>query len=365
MKKVISVFLIIIMSFFVFLTTISNAETLDSVELQVNKTNVAPGEEIKLTINFGKELGSYTFDIAYDNDLLEYVETDGGTPNDNGTRVRVVYYDSTGGTNPKTSMTITFKAKEGIETSNPTDLSVTAEGLANKDASEEYDDILVPMVKNIIVEPNYQNYEFSLTYQGNPIVDEEKEMVLKLSSAIGRFYDHARIIAKATTPDGGTVKIVGTDETDMQEHDLIDSGWGDPSGYEIGGKVEKILNLRGLFNKAGNYQITFELIDRDDSDNVIASNQFNIVVEDKKTEIVPEPETPEEGNVSNGIQNNQVSGGMNNTTSNKNEVVEEKLPENLPKTGYDWNTTIGIGISVLIIITAACIYYNYQKNKKD
>ena len=35
---------------------------------------------------------------------------------------------------PRTNMSVTFKAKEGIITSNPTDLSVTAEGLANADA---------------------------------------------------------------------------------------------------------------------------------------------------------------------------------------------------------------------------------------
>ena len=367
-KKSIKILLISIMLFFTIFIGKSNAASLDTIEIQTNKEKVAPGEEIVLTINFGKDLGSYTFDIAYDNNLLEYVTTDGGTPNDMGTKVRVVFYDSTGGTNPRQSMTITFRAKEGLETSNPTDLSVTAEGLANADASETYDDITVAMVKNITVEPNYQDYKFDLTYQGNPIINEEKEMTLKLSSPIGRFYDHARIIAKATTPDGGTIKLVGTDETDMSELDLIDSGWGDPSGYKIGGNVEKILQLRGLFSKAGKYTVTFELIDRDSSDQVIATNQFEIMVED----VTAPEETP--GGETEGETNNpnEENNGISNENTN-NEIIsnqeinnngEEKLPEELPKTGYDWNTLIGIALATIIILISGISYYHFQKKKR-
>ena len=41
---------------------------------------------------------------------------------------RGVYYDSSGGTNTKRNIKIQFRAKEGIVTSNPTDISITAEG---------------------------------------------------------------------------------------------------------------------------------------------------------------------------------------------------------------------------------------------
>ena len=167
----------------------------------------------------------------------------------------------TGGTNPKESMSITFKAKKGITTSNPTDLSVTAEGLANADASENYDDINVALVKNIVVEPKYEDYKFELNYTGNPITNEEKEMKLSLISNMGRYYDKARIIAEVKTNNGGNVKILGTG-LDGLEHDLINSGWGDPNGYKIGGKVNQELNLRGLFDKTGEYTVIFKLIDR-------------------------------------------------------------------------------------------------------
>ena len=154
MKKIVNILLILSIIFtfiLLFNTKPVQAAALDDIEISTNKDTVNPGDTITLTITFGKPLGAYTFDIAYDNNLLEYVETDGGTPNDNGTRVRVVIDDSTGGTNPKASMQRKFRAKQGITTSNPTNFSITAEGLSNPDASESYDDIGVPIVKDFVV----------------------------------------------------------------------------------------------------------------------------------------------------------------------------------------------------------------------
>lgn len=329
----------------------SNAAALDAIQINTNKEIVNPGSEIVLNINFGKPLGAYTFDINYDNNLLEFVSTDGGTENDNGTRVRIVYYDSSGGSNPKESMNVTFKAKEGIQTSNPTDFSITAEGLSNPDASESYDDITVPIKKSITVEPQYEDYKFDLTYSGNPVINEEKEMTLTLSSAIGRFYDHSRISAEATTPNNGNVQLLGTDENQL-EHDLIDSGWGDVSGDKIGGNVTKTLNLRGIFDTAGQYQITFKLIDRDQSDAVIAQSTFIINVEEKQiippTEENPSTEIPSENN-SNNVTEEQVQ--ENN--------AENDLPKELPKTGYNYYAIFG----VTILVIGLAIYILRRKSK--
>lgn len=329
----------------------SNAAALDAIQINTNKEIVNPGSEIVLNINFGKPLGAYTFDINYDNNLLEFVSTDGGTENDNGTRVRIVYYDSSGGSNPKESMNVTFKAKEEIQTSNPTDFSITAEGLSNPDASESYDDITVPIKKSITVEPQYEDYKFELTYSGNPIINEEKEMTLTLSSAMGRFYDHSRILAEATTPNNGNVQLLGTDENQL-EHDLIDSGWGDVSGDKIGGNVTKTLNLRGIFDTAGQYTITFKLIDRDNSDSVIAENSFTINVEEKQiippTEENPPTEIPSENNPNN-VAEGQVQG--NNT--------ENDLPKELPKTGYNYYAIFGI----TILVIGLAVYILRRKSK--
>ena len=282
MKKAIKTIFVMSFLLIVSIAIKSNAASLNAISINTNKEIVNPGTEVSLNINFGTPLGSYTFDINYDNNLLEYVSTDGGTANDNGSKVRIVFYDSTGGTNPKDTMSVKFRAKEGLQTSNPTDLSITAEGLANPDASIQYDDILVPIKKNIVVEPKYEDYKFSFEYNGNPIVNEEKDFKLILSSTLGRFYEHARILAEATTPNNGNIQLIGTNEQQL-EHDLIDNGWGDASGYKIGGQVNQVLNLRGIFDTVGQYTVTFKLIDRDNSDTVIATNSFTINVEDKNT----------------------------------------------------------------------------------
>ena len=198
-------------------------------------------ENVKLEIDFGKALGAYTFDIAYDNNIFEYVNVDGGTANDTSDKVRVTYYDSTGGTNPRNNMIIEFKAKDGITTSNPTEFTITAEGLANADASESYDDITSPIVKNVTVEPEYVDYTINLETSGDIIVGEENEMTLSYSSPMGHYYEHARLIGEAISPNGATVKLLGTDEANL-EHDIIESGWGDAQGYKIGGKdVSQVL----------------------------------------------------------------------------------------------------------------------------
>ena len=360
MKKIIKLISIIfIMMFISIFSNRVNAESLDAINIDTNKNIVNPGTEVTLTINFGKSLGAYTFDIAYDNALLEFVSASDGTPSDQGTKVRVVYYDSSGGSNTKDSLTVTFKAKEGITTSNPTDLSITAEGLANGDATEQYDDIVVPITKNITVEPDYKNYNLELQYSGNIIENEEKEITITTKSEMGRYYDHARLLAEVSTTTGGTVTLIGIDEQ-QAEHDLIQSGWGDPSGYKIGGNVNQVLKFTGLFTKAGDYKITLKLIDRDSSDTSIVEETFDIKVSEKQT------------SNNNGNNNNTVNGGgtvNNNTNNNTNNNITnnvtnntnntEKLPEELPKTGIDY-----ISIGIIAVLIVSMIYVIKTKNQK-
>ena len=357
MKKIfylITIFSIMCISLF---SVKAKAASLDSIKIETNKTIVNPGDEVTLKVEFGKSLGAYTFDIAYDNNLLEFVSASDGTPNDMSTKVRIVYYDSTGGSNTKDSLDVVFRAKDGITTSNPTDLSVTAEGLANGDASEQYDDIDVPITKNITVEPDYKDYELNLQYEGEIIKNKETEITITTSSEMGKYYDHARLIAEVSTQTGGTVTLIGIDEQQL-EHDLIQSGWGDPSGYKIGGKVKQVLKFTGLFTEAGEYQITLKLIDRDSSDASIVEKSFNINVEEKET--IEDNENNNENN-NNNNNNGTTENNPNNSTENtiNNSQKEENLPQELPKTGINYT-----GIIVAIIVLAVLIYFTQFKKKK-
>lgn len=266
------------------------------------------------------------------------------------TKVRIVYYDSTGGTNTKDSLTVVFKAKEGITTSNPTDLSITAEGLANGDASEQYDDIDVPITKNITVEPDYKDYELNLQYDGEIVKNQEKEITITTSSEMGKYYDHARLIAEVTTQTGGTVTLIGIDEQQMK-HDLIQSGWGDPSGYKIGGKVEQVLKFTGLFTEAGDYQITLKLIDRDSSDTSIVEKTFDIKV--------VEESTVEDENDNTNTGNNTENTTDNTTNNTEEQEKAEELPKELPKTGINYT-----GIFIALIVLAILIYFTKYRKKK-
>ncbi len=356
MKKIVSIISILMIISVAIFTGNVYADQLNSINVETSKDLVRPGEEVRVNVDFGQALGSYTVDIAYDNSIFEYVSAEGGTPNDTGTKVRVVFYDSTGGTNPRTTMSVTFRAKEDLTTSNPTEFNVTAEGLANSDASVNYDDITTPITKNVTVEPQYVDYTLNLeSVNGELVKGQENEMKLSYSSPMGKYYDKARLVAEATGT--GDVQLIGTDEQSL-DHDIIESGWGEEQGYAIGGKdVSQVLNVRGIFSEAGDYQITLKLIDRDNSDTVIAEKTFDFtVVEQAQTT------PPTTGGTNNGTTETTPEEEITppveveeNVTEN---ITENTMPTKLPKTG----TNIYLPIStILAILTGTIIYYNKKK----
>lgn len=334
MKKILSVFIILILFLgLVSITTISSAATLDTVRVETSKTKIAPGEEVKLTVNFGKNLGSYTVNTTYDNNIFEYVRSEGGAENNTGSEVILTYHDTTGGTNPRTNATITFKAKKGLTGTNPTNFSTTLTGMAGPNASERYDDITDAIVKDVLVEPNYVNYTLRLNYKGIIKKDEKKDMTLITESVMGKNYDHVRLTAEVTAKpsNSATAKLLAT-QSDGNEIDLLETGWGAENGYALGGEnVKQELALRGEFNTNGKYTIHIKLVDRDDSDKVITEKSFDIKVGEETKPTTQKP----------------------NTT--------EKLPSNYPQTG----TTQYIFIATILValITMYVVISKIKKNK--
>lgn len=345
MKKIIRLVMILTFTIAILFTQNVYAVSLDNLTVDTDKTTVRPGEEVTLTVNFGENLGAYTFDVFYDHNIFEYVSVDGGTANDTTDKVRVIFYDSTGGSNPRQNMKIIFRAKSDLETSNPTELMVTGEGLANADASVTYDDITTPIVKNMTVEPEYQDYVLDLTHTGDIIAGQEKDMTLSYSSSMGRFYEHARLVAEATNPDGANVKLTAIDSNTQVEEDIIQSGWGNAQGYKIGGKdVSQVLQVKGLFTGVGDYTITLKLIDRDNSDMVISKKQFSFKAVEETTITPPKEEealpTEPEDKIEPETQN-------------------QEKPQTLPKTG----SNLFIPLSILLICLLSSRFY-YHKNKE-
>ena len=353
MKRIIGFIGIIALLSVLILTGCSFAAELDTIDVQTDKTTVRPGEEVKVTIQFGQDLGAYTFNISYDNSIFDYVSAEGGTANNTTDKVIVAYHDTTGGTNPRTNMSVTFKAKENITTSNPTEFTITGEGLANADASVTYDDITTPIVKNVTVEPEYVNYTLKLENVGEIVKEQEKQMTLSYSSPMGRYYEHARLIAEATKPTGATVQLLATDNASL-EHDIIQSGWGDAQGFKIGGKdVSQVLQVRGVFSQAGDYTITLKLIDRDNSDQVISEQAFQFKVAESATQVTPPTDT--------GVTPpTEITPPVADTENPpKEEVVEpEKTPTVLPKTGINMYIPI---MALLIVLISCYVIFNKRK----
>ena len=358
MKKILSIITIFAILLCIFKVNVYAASVpLNNINVNLSADKIAPGETVKINIDFGTELGAYTFDVAYDKNIFEYVSSEGGTENDNGTRIRVTYYDNTGGSNPRRSMSVTFKAKSNLVTTNPTDFSVTAEGLANSDASQSYDDITTPIKKNITVEPKYVDYSIKLNYTGTVIENEEKSMELITESSLGKNYDNVKMNVEITKKpsNSATVKLLATERT-RQEIDLIKDGWGEPDGYQLGGKdVKQILDIRGLFDEKGSYTIKISLLDKDKSNAEIASESFNITVEDESQD----NNNQEENGGTIGNTNNENTNKPNNENTSNIENNEE-LPENLPKTGI---TKYAYIITVIAILGSG--YLALQNRKKQ
>ena len=376
-KKILSIVAILSLLFFTLqINVFAVSVPLESVKVNVSKDKIAPGEEVTVNIDFGTQLGAYTFDVAYDNSIFDFVSAEGGTENDNGTRVRVTFYDSTGGTSPRENMSVTFKAKEELESTNPTDFSVTAEGLANKDASQEYDDIAIPIKKSITVEPNYVDYVLNLNYTGKVTVNEEKNMELITSSSMGRNYDHVKMKVEITEKpsDSSTVKLFATEKT-RQEIDLIQDGWGEPDGYKLGGKnAEQILEIRGLFSEVGNYRLKVTLLDKDTGDTEIVSKEFSVAVNNVSTTTDDNDEendnigNTEEGNQNTGNNENIGNDNINNNIldnggdgQNTQGQQNTEVPDTLPKTGM--TQYVYIITAIAILGTSYIAVKNFRKEK--
>ena len=377
-KKILIILAILSLLFFTLqISAFAASVPLGSVAVNVSKAKIAPGEEVTVNINFGTQLGAYTFDIAYDNSIFDFVSAEGGTENDNGTRVRVTFYDSTGGISPRENMSVTFKAKAELESTNPTDFSVTAEGLANSDASQEYDDITSPIKKSVTVEPNYVDYTLDLNYTGDVVVNKEKNMELITSSSMGKNYDHVKMKVGITEKpsDSATVKLLATERT-RQEIDLIQEGWGEPDGYELGGRdAKRVLELRGLFSEVGNYKIKVSLLDADTGNAEIVSKEFAVVV-NKEATTTPEDNNQNENtgnNNGNNSENNEIIGNNNaNNDQNGNGQTEEgqqgaentqneEMPETLPKTGM--TQYVYFITAIAILGTSYIAVKNFKKEK--
>lgn len=342
MKKILILINIFIIIFATIFTVKSNAAEIVNINTSINKTIVNPEDTIVLTIAFDKPLASYTLDILYDDNLLEYQSASEGSVSDLTNGIRVIYYNAT---TPSNGLTVTFRAKAGITTSSKTNFAVTGTGLANISA-EAYEDVVSPVNKEFTVEPVYTDYTISLGYDGTILPNVEKQIKIGTTSPMGRYYDHVRLVAELIKPVGSTVKITGMD-TSSVEHDLIVEGWGIPEGYSIGGKdFVQEYEFKSLFDTEGAYKLTLRLVDLDTSV-TIAQQSFDIAVGEQFLLMQSNEQVQQQVGESASQPAGQSSSG-------------EALPQQLPATGYDVSTIVGLS-GILNLLLLVC--YINKKNR--
>ena len=107
MKKIIISILILILAVFTIFQTNTYAS---SLSLSTSKSEVKVGDTISVTVSFGQKVAAADVTLSFDSSKFAYKSVSKGTANSTGSSIVVSYFDSTGGSNPTSSITFTFTA---------------------------------------------------------------------------------------------------------------------------------------------------------------------------------------------------------------------------------------------------------------
>ena len=180
MKKVISIILIfiIVISLSISISNISLAT--ENLTIKTDNQTIQKNENFKIYINIGNiKVASYTLNIYFDNDKLEYIS---GPKNTNVVNNRIinVWYDQTGGKNTRQNQDIAvfeFKAKEtGVVNFNLTGEFYDSNGsrINTNNTNENPTNISNSSLQINIIEKQENNIE------PNAITGEDNNSLLKI-----------------------------------------------------------------------------------------------------------------------------------------------------------------------------------------
>lgn len=340
------------------------AATLENLDIEIDKKVVHPDENVTIKIDFGRILSEFEINIAYDKNLFQYYSSNKDINLYNNGDIITIIYPTMSTTEPISEIEVTFKANKSITTSNPTDLKITLQNMKDGLTNEIIENPLLPTEMKVVVEPIYKQYNFFLEYDEKISSNKDTNMKLKLKSDMGQAYSNTKIYATVTSDTEGEAKITATDILG-KEYNILEEGWGGENGEQIGGSnVLKELNLKSKFSDSGKYKITFELRDLNNEEFIIASQSFNVIVEDDLTQSLNNSNlvTNQSGNLVSSSQGNNMSNEtsniFNNITNTSNTI--EYKPTTLPKAGstiYFLILPIG-GILILIY----CIFKKKDEN---
>lgn len=336
----------------------SFGESLENLKIDIDKSIVHPKEEVTLKIDFGRLLSEFEINIAYDKNLFEYYSANKDINlYDNGD-IATLTYPTISTKDAVSEIEVTFKAKENVTSTNPTDLKVTVQNMKDSLTNESIENPLLPYEKKLVVEPIYKDYQFFLEHDEILTPNKDTNMKLILKSDMGQTYKNAKIYATITSENESEVQINATDLLG-KKYNILEDGWGGENGESIGGlNVSKELNLNTRFSDSGNYKITFQLRDLNNSDFVIASQTFNLKVEDenkKQNNISKIENVISENKTTTSAEGTKIEENKENST---NEIVYK--PTTLPKAGSTIYFLIFPIVGILILI-----YCIFKKKDED
>ena len=180
MKKVISIILIIAISLNVLISNNNISLAAENLTIKTDNETVQKDENFKIYINIGNiQVASYTLNLYFDNDKLEYIS---GPENTNVVNNRIinVWYDQTGGENTRQNQDIAvfeFKAKEtGVANFNLTGEFYDSNGsrINTNNTNENPTNISNSSLQINIIEQQENNIELNTT------IGEDNNSLLKI-----------------------------------------------------------------------------------------------------------------------------------------------------------------------------------------
>lgn len=176
-------------------------------------------------------------------------------------------------------------------------------------------------------------YNFEINYTGNIIQNEDKEATVILEGTNATPYSNVRI--KVDFVSGpSTPTIIAYDTNDIG-YNIVEFGyWGPEAGFAVGGTFRNETPITARYLDAGTYVVRLSLVDVNNGEAVITSEEFTQTV----LASTPTEESPVEDAVTNNVVNNNI--------------------EEIPQTGVSIWVYLGVIIAVVIVIYIANKFIN-------
>jgi hypothetical protein len=127
--------------------------------------------------------------------------------------------------------------------------------------------------------PVASTYKFSYEVPAEVIAGRAYTVPVSIEpETVGDFgYNRVRFDVAVTTPEGATLQLLATD-TNGVEHDVAQIGyWGPENGFPIAADYSATTDFTAIFSDAGEYTITFSLVDLDAGE-ALVTETVNITV---------------------------------------------------------------------------------------